>query len=139
YFLDDGSVDGLRLAGHSERREAGRGIFGRFGSDGSETLGERLRDFPCVARRPDTGTIDATPPAVKKNAVHHQIEILLPLIDHVVAQQNFAETGPVDLHARIAVVPLNCIGAAEDFHTPATVDDLRAHLAAAGVDADRFA
>src|SRR5207249_5994493 len=73
------------------------------------------------------------------NAVHHEIEILLPLVHHVIPQQNLAETGAVDLHAGVAVIALHRLGAAENLHALATVDDFRAHLATAGINADGFA
>ena len=65
--------------------------------------------------------------------------MLLPLVHDVVAEQNFAETGAVHLDARITMIPLHRFRAAKNLHATATVDDFRAHLAAAGINADGFA
>ena len=138
-FLENRSVDGLRLAGHGERSQAGRGIVRPFGVDRAKPLCQRLGDFARLTRCPDAGTIDATAAAVQIDAVHHQVQIPLPLVHHVVAEEDFAETGAVDLHARIAVIALHRLGAAEYLHPRAAVDHFGAHFTAAGINADRFA
>ena len=53
-------------------------------------------------------------PLLMVDAVDHQVEVLLPVVDLVVAQQDLAEAGAVGLHARVALVLLDGRRAAED-------------------------
>ena len=64
-------------------------------------------------------------PLLMIDAFDHQIEVLFPLVDHVVPQQDLGETGAVSLHARIAVVPLDGCRAAEDHRSFASGQDRR--------------
>ena len=132
-------MDRLRLARHGKRGETGFRIFGGFRLDGPEAFGQRGGDFFGVARRPDAGAVNTPAAAVQVNAIHHDIDVLVPLIDHVVTEQEFAKAWAVDLHARIAFVALDCLSAAENFDPPNFADDFGAHLAAAGINADAFA
>ena len=100
-----GTVNAARLASR---------ILGWFRLDWADSLCERLSDLARVTRRPYARTIDAPSPAVGEDAVRHDVEILLPVIDDVIAEQDLAESRPVDLHARIAFVALDCRCAAED-------------------------
>src|SRR6185295_4085585 len=139
HLVENRGVNGFGLPGNRERRDRRGRIVRRLGVNRAEPFGERLRDFLRVTRRPDARTIDAAAAAVEVNAVRHQIEILLPLIHHVVAEQDFAEARAVNLHARIPVIALHGFGAAEDFDAMTTIDDLGAHLPAARINADGFA
>src|SRR2546426_897203 len=65
-FLD-GSVNGLGLARHRERRQTSRGILGRLRSDRPQPLCQRRRDFFRVTRGPYTRGVDASATAVYVN------------------------------------------------------------------------
>ncbi len=106
-------------AGHRERREAGLRIVGRQHFDRAEPLGQRLGDFVRVPRRVDARTIDAAAAAVAVDAFDHQVEILAPVVDALVAKQNLAEARAVDLHAGLPVYCCDGLRPAED-HAPAT-------------------
>ena len=93
------------------------GIVGRLDFDRADPLGQRVGDF-AVCREAHTPEQLMQPrPLFKINAVDHQVEILFPVVDHVVAEQNLAEARAVGLHARISLVALDRRFAAED-HAP---------------------
>ena len=75
-------------------------------------------------------------PLLTKHAVDHDVEVLLPVIDLVVAEQDLAEAGAVRLHARVALVLLDRGGAAEDQAARAVLQHGRADVAEAGIDGD---
>src|SRR6266566_8925560 len=87
---------------------------------------------------PDAGTVDAAPPAVEKHAVHHDVEVLLPAVHHIVTQQNLAEAWPVDLNARVAFVSHHGRGPPEDHAAAGAPDHFGAYISAARVDGDRL-
>src|SRR5207249_9388715 len=93
---------------------------------------------PGVARRPDAGAVDAAAAAVEEHAVRHDVDVLLPVVHHVVAEYDLAEPGSVDLHTRIAFVTLDGGRAAENHAAAAAPDYLGAHVTEAGINRDRF-
>src|SRR5437660_1841132 len=131
-------MDCRGLAGNRKCREAGSGIIGPFDFDWPKPFGKGCSDFFAMPRSPDTGAVDATAAAIGVNALGNEIDVLRPVIDHVVAEDNFAEPGPVDLDARVAFVTLDGFGAAENFHSLAAIDDFGPHFGAAGINADRL-
>src|SRR5436190_21173163 len=68
-LVTDRAMDCLRLPGHSERRESGRGVLRWFGFDRTTPFGERRRDFLAVTRCPNARAINAPAAAVQVDAV----------------------------------------------------------------------
>ena len=125
-------------AGHGEGGEAGLRVFGRLGSNRSQTLGQRHGDFAGVARGPDAGAVDTAASAVSKHALHHHVEVLLPLVHHIIAEQDLAEPGPVDLHAPIAFVAFDTGGSPENHAAICVPDHFGADIAESGINRDRL-
>jgi len=86
--------------------------------------------------RPICGTVDAAASAIEKDAVGHNVEILFPLVHHIVAEQDLAEAWPVHLYARIAFIPLDCGRSTEDHRAPAASHHLGAHVAESRINSD---
>src|SRR6185369_10924890 len=107
--------------------------------DRAKAFGQRGGDFLGMPRSPDAGAVNTTAAAVQEDAVHHQINVLFPIVHFIIAEQYFAEAWTVDLHARIALVAFDGFGAAENFGALAAVDHFSAHFARAGINADRLA
>ena len=141
--LAEGGVDVGRdragLSGHRERGEDRVRILGRQRLDGAQPLGQRLGDGLPVARRPDARAVDAAPAAVDEDTVDHQVEVPLPVVGLVVAEQDLAETRSVHLHPGIAGVLLDGGRAAEDQAPRAVVEHGGADVAQAGVERHRLA
>ena len=86
-------------AGNGERGQARFGIVRRQGTHARQPLSHRV-GISRVAARPDARAVDAPAAAVGEHAVDHHVEVLLPVIHLVVAEQNLGEAGAVRLHAR---------------------------------------
>ena len=84
-FLDH-APNRFGLARHSEGGEAGLWVSWIFHLVRAKALGEGFGDFLGVARGPHARAVNTATSAVFVNAVGHEIEIVLPLIHHVVAQ-----------------------------------------------------
>ncbi len=138
YVIVDVGGDGVGLAGNREGSQGGLGIIGRQRLDRSHALGQRLGNFACMPGNPNAGTVDAPPAAVDQDAVHHDIEILFPVIHLVVAQKNFAESRTVRLDTRVAFVLLDGGGASENQAARTPGQHRRAHVAKAGVNGNRL-
>src|SRR5260370_24595518 len=110
----------------------------RLGRDWSEALGQGLRNLTGVTRRPHAGAVDAAAPAVEEYAVGHHVQVLFPMVDHIVAQQDFAETRSVDLHARVPFITLDRCGAAEDHAAAGAAYHFGADAPKSRIDRDRF-
>src|SRR5438552_12563645 len=104
----------FRGAWHRERREARLWVFGRLRLDRADPLRQSFRNLLRVSRGPDARAVYAAAPAVEKHAVHHNVEILLPLVHYVVTEQNLGEARSVNLNASVASVALNRRGAAKN-------------------------
>ena len=118
---------------------AARADFGSSGGSGSTgpiCAAMASAIFLRVPRRPDAGAVDAAAAAVDEDAVDHDVEVLLPLVDLVVAEEDLAEAGAVRLHARVALVLLDGGGAAEDQAARAVLQHRGADVAEAGIDGD---
>src|SRR5512133_2983276 len=94
----------VRNAGHRERGQTRLRMIGWQGTHRRQPLRERLGDLARVAARPYPGRVDAATPAVTEYAVHHQIEVLLPVIHLVVAEDDLGEAWTVRLDLRIAAI-----------------------------------
>ena len=79
------------------------GILGRQRPTAASRLADRLGDLSRVAAGPDAGAVDAAAAAVDEDAVDHDVEVLFPLIDLVVAEEDLGEARAVRLHARVAL------------------------------------
>ena len=99
--------DGLGHARDGKRRQAGVRIVGRQRLNGAKPLGQRVRDFAAVPADPDARAVDATAAAVQEHAVGHHVDVRLPVVDAVVAEDDLREPRPVHLHARVALVALD--------------------------------
>ena len=117
-----------------ESRQSGLGIF--RGNGCRTVFSPALRDGLGMSRNPDARAIDAAAAAVDEDAVGHDVEILGPVVDFVVAQDDLAEARAVRLHARVSLVLLDGGGAAED-QAPLTVGQHgSADVAKSGIDGD---
>ena len=111
-----GTVNAARLA---------FGSSGGFGSTGPSRSARACAISLCVARSPDARAVNAAASAIEKDAVGHDVEILLPVVHHVVAEQNLAEARPVHLNARVASIALHRRGAAKNHGCDSTGVRLR--------------
>src|SRR6185295_13744408 len=94
----------FRRPGNSESRETRLRVFGRLHFHGAHSFGQRFSDFLCVARGPHARAVDASAAAVKKHTVHHHIDVLLPIVDHVVTEQDLGESRSVNLNTSVATI-----------------------------------
>src|SRR5207249_3254750 len=124
--------DCIGLVGNGEGGQGGFRVFRRQRLDGTHAQGQCRGDFLRVARYPDAGAVDAATAAVDEDAVYHDVEVFLPLIHLVVAQDDLAEAGAVRLHARVALVLLDGRRAAEDQAARAVIQHSRPHVAETG-------
>ena len=124
------------LAGHREGGERRFGIVRGQRLDRSHALRQGLRDLGCMPRHPDAGAIDATATAVDEDAIHHDVQVLLPVIHLVIAEKDLAEPWSVSLYAGIALVLFDRGAAAENQTAGTTCQYRGAHVAEAGIDGD---
>src|SRR6185295_8954575 len=96
----------FRRARNGESRETRLRVFGRLHFHGAHSFGQSFSDFLCVTRSPHTRAVDAPTPAIEKHAVHNHVDVLLPVIDDIIAQQNLGEPGPVNLNASVSAITL---------------------------------
>src|ERR1700730_6220942 len=92
-----------------------------------------------MAARPDTGAVDAASAAVGEDTVHHHVEILLPLIDLIVAEQNLRKSGAMSLDPRIAAITIDRCRTPEDQAASATVEHRGSDIAFARINRNRLA
>src|SRR5687768_2860734 len=85
----DRAGDGVGDAPNSEGCHTGLRMFRRQRLNLGKSLCQRIRYFPGMPAYPDSRTADTTTAAVQKDAVEHQIEMLLPIVNLVVSQQDF--------------------------------------------------
>ena len=133
-FLDH-SPNRLSLAGHGEGSEAGLRVGRILHLVPANTFGKRLGNFLRVARCPDAGAVDAASATVLVNAISHKVEVVLPLIHDIVAQQNLAVARTVHLHLLVATVLLHGLGTAKDHDTTAARHCLGTHVTPTGINA----
>ena len=89
-----------------------------------------------MAGGPDARAVDAAPAAVDQHAVHHQVQDVFPVVHLVVADQDLAEPGTVDLDRRVGLVPLHRGGPAEDQASGAVADHGGSHFPAPRIERD---
>ena len=111
-------------------------MFGGKGFDLCQFLSDGLRDGLAVARDPDTGAVDATASTVESDAADEDVEVLLPVIHLVIADEDLAVAGPVDLDAGVAGVLVDRGLAAEQHRSAAGLQHGRADIACARVDGE---
>ena len=99
----------------------------------------RFGDLAAVPARPDSRAVDAAASAVCKHAVDHHVEVFLPAVDLIVPDQDLREARAVRLHPRVAAIPIDRRGPAEDQASRAAVEDGGADIAFTRIDRDRFA
>ena len=137
--LLDHVPDGGRDAGRGERGEFGVGVGGGLHFDGADFFGDGLGDFLGMARGPDAGGVDAAAAAVADHAFDHHVEVFFPLVDAVIAEQDFRPPWSVGLDLGVAGVAFAGLRAAEDHAAAAGVQERRADVgAAAGIERHRF-
>src|SRR5688572_8909070 len=79
-----------------------------------EALRDRIGDLARVPAGPDPRAVDAASATVDRHALDHEIQILLPLIDFVIADEDLGESRTMGLDARIAAIALDSWSAAEN-------------------------
>ena len=136
-------VDRLRnRVGHARDRECRErcvGMFGRQRPNRGQPLRDRVGDLARVTAGPDARAVDAAPPAVDEHALDHHVEMRLPSVDLVVAEQDLREPRAVRLDARIAAVAIDGRLAAEDQAAGEAVEHGGTAVRFARIDRDRFA
>ena len=78
-----------------------------FGATGPSRFARASAIFFGMPAGPDAGAGDARASAVDVDRVEHQIEVFLPVVDHVVAEEDLRKARSVSLHARVAVIPFD--------------------------------
>ncbi len=131
--------DGVGHARHGKRGQRRARIVSRQRPHLGEAPCERIRNLARMAAGPDPRAVDAAAPAVDEHAFHHHIEVALPLINLVVAQEDFRESRAVRLHPGIAAIPVHGGRPAEDQASAAAVDDSGAHVGRPRVNRNRLA
>src|SRR5437762_5987521 len=91
-----------------------------------------------MPRCPHAGAIDAAAAGVDEDAVGHDVDVLLPLVDLVVAEDDLREAWAVRLDARVALVLLDGGRAAEDQAARAMLEHRGADVTQTGVNGDRL-
>ena len=127
-----------RLPFHRERSQRRLRVFRRQRRNRPQSRGYCLGNRSCMSRCPDTRAIDAPPPTIRQYAVNHQVDIVLPVINLVLTNQNFAESWPMNLYPRIRGVLLNRGGSAEDQAACGVVQHRSTDLAQAGIERNRL-
>src|SRR5688500_9347675 len=107
-------------------------------ADGGKAFRDRVGDISAVPARPDAGAVDAAAAAVRKDTVHHHVEIFLPGVDLIVANQHLREAGAMRLNARIAAIAIDGGRPAEDQAAAATVEHGGADVPLARINRDRL-
>src|SRR5262245_27424320 len=111
-------------------------MIGRQRLHFSQTLSQGVRNLSRVTAGPDSGTVDASTPAIDGDAFGHEIEILRPMIDLVISDEDLGESGTVRLHAGIAAVTLDRCCASKDQAAIAAFEDRRSDIGLAGIKRD---
>ena len=91
-----------------------------------------------MAARPDGRTVDASAPTVHEHALDHDVEVALPVVHLVVAQQNLREPRAVRLHAGIAAIPVHRRRPAEDQAAIAAIQDCGSDVRATRINGNRL-
>src|SRR5262245_22606609 len=97
--------------------------------NGRQPSRDRVCNLTRVATCPNAGAIDAAAAAVDENALHHHVEIILPVVHLVVAEKDLGKSRPVSLHAWIAAVSIDSGRSAEDQTAIAAIQHGRADIA----------
>src|SRR5262249_60944787 len=129
----------LGLSGHCEGGERCVGIRRIKRPHACEFLRHRVGNFPRVSAGPDARAIDAAATAVDEDAFDHHVEITLPVIDLIVADENLRKSWTVDLDARVAPVTIDGRSAAKDQAALTGVEDRGADITKPRVNRNRFA
>ena len=114
-------------------------VGGRERSHRAETLSQCVGDLACVTTRPDAARVDTASATVQEDAIDHQIEIVFPTIDYVIAQHDLREARTVNGDSRISGVLIDSGLTTEDHCTLAVGHDRSANIVATGIDRDRLA
>ena len=134
----DGAVDVVSHFDIGEASEAGVFVFGGRRHERAETLGECGGDFLAVFRHDDRRSVDAGTSAVVADGGDHDIEVILPVLDLVLADDDLAPARAMNLHTRIALVHL-CHGhVAEDKIATAEFDDFATAFVIGGIKTKGF-
>src|SRR5687768_10782152 len=96
-------VNNLRnTRGHFRIREGREScviVVRRAGFDLGKAIGERFTDFLRVTRYPNSRSVDARASAVVGNRADHYVEILFPVIDTILTDDDLAVTRTMNLDA----------------------------------------
>jgi hypothetical protein len=107
--------------------------------NGAEAFGERSTDFGRIFGNDNGAGVDAGASAVVADGADHHVEIIAPVLDAVVADEDLAPAGPVKLDAGIVGVLLGRGFVAEDEGATALAEDCRTAFVIGGIKAKRFA
>ena len=106
--------------------------------DRSDLFSDRCCDFPCVSARPDSTAVDATSTRVTEHTFNEQVQIVLPIIYHIIADKHLGETGAMCLYSWIAFVLRNSLRTSEDHTARRFGHDCTTSIMSTGVQAKRL-
>ena len=104
-------------------------IIGITRNHARQPLGQRFGDLGCMRRHPHARRVDARPAGVFRNRSDHHVQVFLPIVNRVLADDDLAIAGAMHFDTGIALPKLRGAGVAE--HHAALA--LAQNLAAAGV------
>src|SRR5688572_12522641 len=113
-------------------------MIGRQRPDSGQPLGDGIGNVAGVPAGPDPRAVDAAPAAVNENALHHYVQVLLPPIHLVVAEEDRGEPGAVRLDTRVAHVSLDGCASTEDEAAAAMLEHGRADVRLSRIDRNRL-
>src|SRR5262245_27752217 len=98
---------------------------------------QSVRDLARMTAHPNSGAVDTAASAVDEDALHHAVEILFPLIDLIVTEDDLREPGTVRLNPRVAAIAVHRGGSAKDETAAAAIEDGSADIAFTRINRDR--
>ena len=125
--------------GHLEVGETGQPsvlVVGPRGLHGAQLLRERFGDLRGVAGHDDGRGVDAGPSAVVADGADHHVDVLAPVLDLVLADEDLAPTRPVQLDGRVVGVLSGGGLVTEDERPSAIAEDGRRSVVVGGVEAE---
>src|SRR5258708_25101801 len=95
----DHVVNALGDAAIGKGRDLRFGIGGIARRNASQPFSQSLGDFRAMRRNPNTGSVDAGASAIFNDGRDHHVQIFLPLANLVLADDDLAVAGTVQLNA----------------------------------------
>ena len=103
-----------------------------------QPLRQRLRNLLPILRHNHRRRIDARPPAIVRNRRHHHIQMLAPVLDLILPNDDLRPPRPVHLHRRIVLILLHRPHIAKHQTPPAQLHHLTRPLMVRRIKAKRL-